>query len=284
MGVTVVAAPSRRDRWPHTVRMEPRAHRPGHAGSGQVRPDAVGDWSFTLEAWGSPWDTWRARAGHQDPRRSRRRRRAEGGLARWLRASPAQGRRRPPTIARPARRAARHPGGRMPSWLRSGWPQAPIPPSPPIMHRAPAARGRSRRSGPWPLRVQRRRRARRCLAPVLPAQRGSDPGPRRARAPAPPRWRALDAVAAMGFDVVYLPPVHPIGRINRKGPNNTAHPGPDDPGSPWAIGSAEGGHDAVHPDLGTLRRLRRASSRAPATSGWRSRSTSRCRRRRTTRG
>jgi starch synthase (maltosyl-transferring) len=62
----------------------------------------------------------------------------------------------------------------------------------------------------------------------------------------------LDAVAAMGFDVIYLPPIHPIGRVNRKGPNNTLDPGPNDPGSPWAIGSAEGGHDAVHPDLGTL--------------------------------
>jgi starch synthase (maltosyl-transferring) len=62
----------------------------------------------------------------------------------------------------------------------------------------------------------------------------------------------LPAVAAMGFDVVYLPPVHPIGTTNRKGPNNTLTPGPDDVGSPWAIGSAEGGHDAIHPDLGTF--------------------------------
>ncbi len=64
--------------------------------------------------------------------------------------------------------------------------------------------------------------------------------------------RRLPAVAAMGFDVVYLPPVHPTGTVNRKGPNNTLTPGPQDPGSPWAIGSAEGGHDAVHPDLGTI--------------------------------
>ena len=62
----------------------------------------------------------------------------------------------------------------------------------------------------------------------------------------------LPAVAAMGFDVVYLPPIHPIGRLNRKGPNNTLTAGPEDPGSPWAVGAAEGGHDAVHPDLGTL--------------------------------
>ncbi|MEJ7796774.1 MAG: alpha-1,4-glucan--maltose-1-phosphate maltosyltransferase [Nocardioides sp.] len=62
----------------------------------------------------------------------------------------------------------------------------------------------------------------------------------------------LPAVATMGFDVVYLPPIHPVGRVNRKGPNNSLTPGPDDVGSPWAIGSSEGGHDAVHPDLGTL--------------------------------
>ncbi|MBD3941520.1 DUF3416 domain-containing protein [Microbacterium sp. NEAU-LLC] len=64
--------------------------------------------------------------------------------------------------------------------------------------------------------------------------------------------RRLPAVAQMGFDVVYLPPIHPIGTLNRKGPNNTLDAGPGDPGSPWAIGSAAGGHDAVHPDLGTL--------------------------------
>ena len=64
--------------------------------------------------------------------------------------------------------------------------------------------------------------------------------------------KRLDAVAAMGFDVVYLPPIHPIGEVNRKGPNNTLDPGPDDTGSPWAIGSRYGGHDAIHPDLGTF--------------------------------
>ncbi|MGY1636482.1 alpha-1,4-glucan--maltose-1-phosphate maltosyltransferase [Geodermatophilus sp. SYSU D00742] len=62
----------------------------------------------------------------------------------------------------------------------------------------------------------------------------------------------LPAVADMGFDVVYLPPIHPIGKVNRKGRNNTLTPGPDDVGSPWAIGSDEGGHDAVHPQLGTM--------------------------------
>ncbi|KPI00386.1 Alpha-1,4-glucan:maltose-1-phosphate maltosyltransferase [Actinobacteria bacterium OK074] len=62
----------------------------------------------------------------------------------------------------------------------------------------------------------------------------------------------LPAIAAMGFDVVYLPPVHPIGRTFRKGPNNTLSAGAGDVGVPWAIGSAAGGHDAVHPALGTV--------------------------------
>ena len=64
--------------------------------------------------------------------------------------------------------------------------------------------------------------------------------------------KRLPAVAAMGFDVLYLPPIHPIGERNRKGPNNSLVTAPGDPGSPWAIGSAAGGHDTVHPDLGTL--------------------------------
>jgi starch synthase (maltosyl-transferring) len=72
----------------------------------------------------------------------------------------------------------------------------------------------------------------------------------------------LPAVADMGFDVVYLPPIHPIGRVNRKGKNNTLTPGPDDVGSPWAIGSVEGGHDAVHPQLGTMEDFKAFVARA----------------------
>ena len=74
--------------------------------------------------------------------------------------------------------------------------------------------------------------------------------------------RRLDAIAAMGFDVAYLPPIHPIGFTGRKGRNNTLEARPGDPGSPWAIGSAEGGHDAVHPDLGTLEDFRAFTARA----------------------
>ena len=67
----------------------------------------------------------------------------------------------------------------------------------------------------------------------------------------------LPEIKAMGFDVVYFVPIHPIGRVHRKGPNNTLGAGPNDPGSPYAIGSAEGGHKAINPELGTLADFRR---------------------------
>ncbi|WP_237479279.1 alpha-1,4-glucan--maltose-1-phosphate maltosyltransferase [Lichenibacterium dinghuense] len=68
---------------------------------------------------------------------------------------------------------------------------------------------------------------------------------------------ALPRVRAMGFDVLYFTPIHPIGRTNRKGRNNTLTAGPDDPGSPYAIGAAEGGHSAIHPELGDFASFRR---------------------------
>jgi starch synthase (maltosyl-transferring) len=74
----------------------------------------------------------------------------------------------------------------------------------------------------------------------------------------------LERAAAMGFDVVYLPPIHPIGRAHRKGANNALTAQPGEHGSPWAIGGAEGGHDAVHPDLGTLADFDRFVARARA--------------------
>ncbi len=65
--------------------------------------------------------------------------------------------------------------------------------------------------------------------------------------------KRLPAVAAMGFDVLYLPPIHPIGVAHRKGPNNSLTAGPNDPGVPWAIGNSDGGHDAINPELGTMK-------------------------------
>jgi starch synthase (maltosyl-transferring) len=73
--------------------------------------------------------------------------------------------------------------------------------------------------------------------------------------------KALPELAELGFDVVYLPPIHPIGTTNRKGPNNTLTAAPGDPGSPWAIGGPEGGHDAINPELGTAEEFRRLVAR-----------------------
>jgi starch synthase (maltosyl-transferring) len=72
----------------------------------------------------------------------------------------------------------------------------------------------------------------------------------------------LPRLAELGFDVVYLPPIHPIGHTNRKGPNNTLTAGRGDPGSPWAIGSELGGHDAINPELGTLAEFERLVAEA----------------------
>ncbi len=76
----------------------------------------------------------------------------------------------------------------------------------------------------------------------------------------------LPAIRDMGFDVLYFPPIHPIGRTNRKGRDNTMTPAADDPGSPYAIGAAEGGHDAIHPELGTIDDFRALRNEA-ATHG-----------------
>jgi starch synthase (maltosyl-transferring) len=74
--------------------------------------------------------------------------------------------------------------------------------------------------------------------------------------------KQIPRLAELGFDVIYLPPIHPIGHTNRKGADNALTAGPKDPGSPWAIGSEDGGHDAVHPDLGTVEDLKRLTSTA----------------------
>jgi starch synthase (maltosyl-transferring) len=91
---------------------------------------------------------------------------------------------------------------------------------------------------------------------LFPRSQGRDPKRPVATTFADAEWR-IPQIAAMGFDVVYLPPIHPIGGTNRKGKNNTLDAGPDDVGSPYAIGSSDGGHDAVAPELGGLEQFLR---------------------------
>lgn len=101
-----------------------------------------------------------------------------------------------------------------------------------------------------PLRVEPELAARGAWYEFFPRSEGG-------LAPGSGSWDRLEAAAAAGFDVVYLPPIHPIGTTHRKGRDNTLVAAPGDVGSPWAIGAPEGGHTAVHPDLGTIEDLER---------------------------
>jgi len=107
--------------------------------------------------------------------------------------------------------------------------------------------------GPLPVRVDRQRAQFGSWYELFPRSWGGLEGVR----------KQIPRLAELGFDVVYLPPIHPIGHTNRKGRNNALVAGPGDPGSPWAIGDENGGHDAIHADLGTeadLRQLTRTAA------------------------
>ncbi|HEX6105794.1 MAG TPA: alpha-1,4-glucan--maltose-1-phosphate maltosyltransferase [Gemmatimonadales bacterium] len=106
----------------------------------------------------------------------------------------------------------------------------------------------------YPVRVDRRAAGFAAWYEFFPRSATRDPARHGTFADAE---RALPRIARLGFDVVYLPPIHPIGRSHRKGPNNALVAGPRDPGSPWAIGNEHGGHSAVNPELGTLEDFRR---------------------------
>jgi starch synthase (maltosyl-transferring) len=107
------------------------------------------------------------------------------------------------------------------------------------------------RSPELPLVVDRERARFGAWYELFPRSQGRDPKAPVATTFADAEWR-LPGIAEMGFDVVYVPPIHPIGRTNRKGRNNSLDAGPDDVGSPYAIGSSDGGHDTVAPELGGL--------------------------------
>jgi starch synthase (maltosyl-transferring) len=105
----------------------------------------------------------------------------------------------------------------------------------------------------WPVQVDRRRARTGAWYELFPRSASAEPGRHGTFADVEGR---LDYVARLGFDVLYLPPIHPIGRCNRMGRDGSEEAGGHDPGSPWAIGSEEGGHTAVHPELGTIEEFR----------------------------
>ncbi|MEU7110830.1 alpha-1,4-glucan--maltose-1-phosphate maltosyltransferase [Streptomyces sp. NPDC046182] len=215
----------------------------------EVTPDAEGRWTYTVEAWSDPLATWRHAAKIKIPagidselvlaegaelheRAAKGVPKKGGGREAVLAAADAMRDESRPAAARLAAALAprvtetldRHP-------LRE------------LVSASPAL----------PLQVERERALFGSWYEFFPRSEGvkkvrgrTKPGTFRTAA------ERLPAIAAMGFDVVYLPPIHPIGTTHRKGPNNALSASPSDVGVPWAIGSPEGGHDAVHPDLGTI--------------------------------
>lgn len=116
------------------------------------------------------------------------------------------------------------------------------------MHAADARPHLTRSNSVYPLEVERRGAQFASWYELFPRSETDDPARHGTFGDVHKR---LPMIRDMGFDVLYFPPIHPVGRAHRKGRNNTLQAGPDDPGSPYAIGSPEGGHEAIHPELGT---------------------------------
>jgi starch synthase (maltosyl-transferring) len=224
----------------------------------EVTVDAEGLWHFHVESWGDPIAGWKHDAGIKIPlgsdtelmltegallfARAARSVRVEPGAA-----APARARYALTQLSRRLRDRAVSPMDRLNDALH--------PKIGAILAEYPL-RELVTRSARLPVQADRQRALYGSWYEFFPRSEGVQYDLMGRREPESGTFRTaaarLPAIADMGFDVVYLPPVHPIGFTNRKGRNNTlvAHAG--DPGSPWAIGSAEGGHDAIHPDLGSF--------------------------------
>ncbi|MDP9823787.1 alpha-1,4-glucan--maltose-1-phosphate maltosyltransferase [Nocardioides massiliensis] len=245
----VLTGPDGKDRAP--VRMQRVEGDDVDRWAATVVCDEVGPWSFTIRAWSDPLATWDHDAGIKVPAGiDVELMFTEGALLldRVADSLPKRGRdRRTVTDAAKALRdTTRPPGARLSAWAD--------PALTAVLHAHPL-RDLLSTEGPYPLFADRSRALVGSWYEFFPRSEGAYVDPTTGKTVSGTFRTAaerLHGVAAMGFDVVYLPPIHPIGKVNRKGPNNTLTPGPDDVGSPWAIGSDEGGHDAIHPDLGTF--------------------------------
>jgi starch synthase (maltosyl-transferring) len=216
----------------------------------EVTPTGPGSWSFTVEAWSDPVGTWVHDATIKIDAGVDVELMLEEGARVMERAAaaprPASGRRALLDAATALRDTSRP----VPARLAAA--------SAPDVQETLAAqplREHVTASDRMPLWVDRERALYGSWYELFPRSEGAHVDPATGALVSGTFRTAMErlpAVRDMGFDIVYLPPIHPIGRTNRKGPNNTLSPGPHDVGSPWAIGAAEGGHDAVHPDLGTI--------------------------------
>ncbi|MFJ6667304.1 alpha-1,4-glucan--maltose-1-phosphate maltosyltransferase [Streptomyces sp. NPDC091383] len=202
-----------------------------------------GRWTYTVEAWADPLTTWRHHAGIKIPAGLDTELVLEEGARLYERAAAGVPKTHRRTVLDAA--AALRDEERPAAWRLA---QALRPPVREVLDRYPL-RELVTASDPMPLLVERERALYGSWYEFFPRSEGTAERPHGTFRTAA---RRLRPIAEMGFDVVYLPPVHPIGATFRKGPNNTLGAGPDDVGVPWAIGSPEGGHDAIHPDLGTL--------------------------------
>ena len=218
----------------------------------EVTPSAEGRWRFYVEAWGDPIGHWRHDAGIKVPRGQDVELMLAEGAALFDRA--ARSPLRPPAHRSAlAAVAARLTDRGIAHWDRLAAADAAEITA--ILDEAPL-RELLTRSAAYPLVVHRQRALYGAWYEFFPRSEGVQIDPMGRREPVGGTLRTaacrLDGIAGMGFDVVYLPPIHPIGTTARKGRNNALHAGPGDPGSPWAIGSPDGGHDAIHPELGTF--------------------------------
>ncbi|MDT0341343.1 alpha-1,4-glucan--maltose-1-phosphate maltosyltransferase [Streptomyces litchfieldiae] len=215
----------------------------------EVTPDSEGRWTFAVEAWGDPVATWRRVARIKIPAGSDTELTLVEGadLLRQAAAGVPKSAGRDAVLA--AAEALRD--RTLPATVRLA--AALTPEVTAVLTRHPL-RELLTSSRPMPLVVERERALFGSWYEMFPRSEGAVV--RRGRSPVSGTLRTaaerLPAIAAMGFDIVYLPPVHPIGTAFRKGANGALTAGQDDVGSPWAIGSPHGGHDAIHPDLGTL--------------------------------
>nr|WP_231946640.1 alpha-1,4-glucan--maltose-1-phosphate maltosyltransferase [Auraticoccus monumenti] len=224
--------------------------------------DQEGPWTFRVEGWSDPWETWVHHAEAKLPL----------GIDVALVCLEGQ------QVVSAAAEAAAASGHNGDAALLRGTATALTPDSPPeelmeiglsrSVRRAMAQHGPRELVSPtpdYPLFCDRQRALFSSWYEFFPRSQGAywdDETQRWVSGTFDSSHERLEAAAAMGFDIVYLPPIHPIGRNFRKGPNNTLTPGPDDPGSPWAIGAAEGGHDAIHPDLGDFESFDRFVAKA----------------------
>ncbi|MFI9236757.1 alpha-1,4-glucan--maltose-1-phosphate maltosyltransferase [Streptomyces sp. NPDC053079] len=225
----------------------------------EVTCDREGRWTYAVEAWGDPVTTWREHAQIKIPAGIDSALVLEEGARLYERAAagvPKSGGREAVLAAVDALRDGTRPAAdRLAAALAPAVSAALT--GHPLRELVTASR-------PVPVLVERERALFGSWYELFPRSEGALL--REGRPPRSGSFRTaaqrLPAVAAMGFDVVYLPPVHPIGTSYRKGPNNALSAGVYDVGSPWAIGSADGGHDAVHPDLGTFEDFDRFVARA----------------------